>query len=1139
LILAAVLFHGCGGGSGGKSDDPSLTWNGGSWESNFFLEDIRFGRPIFGNDGTVSGVINPVSHVEIDPITGSFLPGYPKLLFPGDSMGNLWSLNLVDTANQPFSPKIVPRNAVLVVDFSQPVDPDSLRLDANLCLTADSPIQIVDRQGRSTPIAVTIDGDQLILSPLTGERAGFGPSPVIFNEWGEPISDPQGNMRFVVYSIGTGDRILESAAGLELGARADRLGTPMKPIGFNTGNRYLDFVSFEELSFNGFLPDLSQPRIVRGVSDEGTIGGITPDGGSIAIDDPDADFETAANNGDGEYAAAIITVRPGEADQLLLRVLNNDQTTMWIAGDDPGLTYGWPQVGDAYVVQRVEYFEPINDFHRPETAVDRQKHPRDPNDPEDYKNSDLINFLSFSRWTGTGWEPIAADDDVYTDPDHPIGADWRIEIQFSEPMDVASFKPFDTFYVADDIGPISDPLLSTMRLGRIRSSNKQTTIYFEPVHTDQFGAFGGDRFVGFGSIASDLRFVIRAIPPVQLAEAFYESLGDPTTWPPNLDVVEDLEWEGVEGVTDLGGQPLGMPSQFFCRSDPYCIINEDSPGRGAFPPAIDFVEFFTCSGDSDLDQVDSIVQRFMGIPETAADQTADPPITGVVFRDCDDGDETHTDNEIYGPHISDVNLSLSGFLSGHPVEFIEHVFDDHNHPGPSSPSYPDPITKTPFGTGSPINCTEGIRFQQVYRRGDASPDVDIFSGTILDLVGLAWSPIGGNVTSTYIREMSIAVALSSMGIDVTWPSPVHDDPNTIESGGIPASPTSGLRQKFDSYRGTWGPYKETDPPLEQNQTNVWDSDGDDSVRDEWVIVLGDPLDLNKLNSSPPQPYGGGRSYFIDQSNRYAPKNQGSKFNYYISYPGFDNPSPNPGFPYDSSRGLAIEIRTDPQHATVALSNGYAFCAGIMSSQMPRFRIFARGGWPPPPPPPPYNPFPPPQNQPNRAQVFAVTDPYDEINPPVDAQGEPDPERSWNRAWRTLPTGSWGLNPPQTNPFEECYEYGDNSRYFMIFNYAKRLSLIESPWLRVKSIGLPTPAFLAPVIVTVPQELAPGTNLEIWFRAAQDENGAGATGWVEPGAVEDLNDGTRPFIQFNVIFEGNLQTSEIPMIDTVVIPYIQP
>ena len=1138
VLLAAAFLCGCGGGSGGADDKVPLAWNGGSWESDFFLEDILFGRPIFGNDGAVCGVVNPISHVEIDPITGSFLPGYPELLFPGDALGNLWSLNLVDTSSHPFTPKIVPRNAVLVLDFSQPIDPDSLRLGADQCLTAESPIQVIDRSGRATLIAVAIQGDQLILRPLAGGRAGFGPSPVIFNEWGEPIADPQGNMRIVVYSLGTGDYLLESAAGLRLGARSDSLGTPMKPVTFNTGNRYLDFVSFAGLSFNGFLPDLSPPRIIRGVRHDGVIGGIESGGGSILIEDLDADFNLSANNGEGEWAGAILVVRPGEENRILLRVTGNDQKRLQIAGDDPGLTPGPPQVGETYVVQRVEYFEPIKDFDRPETAVDPVKHPRDRNDPEDLKNSDLVNFLTFSRWTCTGWEPIEGDDPVYTDPDHPIAADWRVEIQFSEPMDLESFKPFDTFYIADDIGPLSDPLLSTMRLGRIGSAGGQTIVCFEPVLTDQYGLFGGDRFVGLGRLPSDLRLVIRTIPPALLVEAFYESLGDPSSWPPNLDIVEDLEWEGVVGVTDLGGQPLGLPEQFFIRSDPYCIIHEDSPGRGAYPPAIDFVEFFSCTGDPDLEQVDAIVQRFMGIPETAVDMTTDPPTTGVVFRDCDDGDATHADNEIYGPHIADVNLSLSGFLSGHPVEFIEHVFDDHNPPGPSSPSYPDPISKTPMGTGSPINCTDGIRFQQVYRRGEASPDVDIFSGTILDLVGLAWAPIGGNVTTTYIKEMSIAVSLSAMGVDVAWPSPLHDDPNTNESGGIPDSAASGLRQKFDSYRGTWGAYKETDPPLVQNETNVWDSDGDDSVRDEWVIVLGDSIDLTKLNAPVVQPYGGGRSYFIDQSNRFAPKNQGSNFNYYISYPAFDNPSPSPGFPFDSSRGMAIEIRTDPQESTVALSNGYAYCAGIRSSQMPRFRAFARGGWPPPPPPPAYNPFPPPLNQANRSKVHAATDPWDEVNPPLDAQGQPDPARSWNRAWRTLPTGNWGPNPPQTNSFNDCYEYGDNSRYFMIFNYAKRISTVESPWLAVKSIGNPVPSFMAPVVESVPRDAAPGTKLGLWFRAARDENGGGATGWVTPDAIADLNDGTRPFIQFRAVFEGNLQTGEIPMIDTLVIPYVQ-
>ncbi len=1107
-LFLAVLATGCGGGSGSSSKgDTTLGFNGGSWESDFYLEDIFFGRALVDRKGVAYQVISPLTHVEVDPITGIILPGYPRLLFENDEIGNLMSFNLVDNSSHPYRPKIVPRNASLYLVFSQPVDPNSLLLDADSRLTANSPIQVLDRSGDSVPLAVTCQGNALILNPLVDDRSGFPPSPLNFDAQGIPIGDPNGYLGVVCYSIGTSANVLESGAGLQLGARADRLGTLLKPAGFNPGNSFLDFISFGDLTFNGFLPDLVAPRIIREVRGEGVVDSVVYTGSSIEIGDSTASFNVNANDGDGEWAEAVLTVRPGMATEAKLRVQTNGGTILVVDSNDAGLVYGAPAVGDDYLLQRAEFFEPIFDFDRPETAIDPENRPRDPNDPEDQLNSDLFRFLLFEEWTGSGWERV--DFDEYGNPDHPIQANWRIGIRFSEPMDVAACRPYDSFYLAQDIGPVTDPLLGQMQLGRVTASEKQTVILFEGVHEDQFGLLGGDVFRGFGSEAKNLRLVLRTVPPPLQAEAFYESLGDPQTWPPEAGIVEDLEAEGVLGLTDLGGQPLGLPAQFFDKGDLYCVINEGSPGRGPFPPAVDFTVSLSCSGDPGLEETDVIVHRFMGLPESTGDPTTGA--TGVVYRDHDDGDETHADNEIYGPHIADIHIDLSGVLRGHSVEFIEHVFDDHNPPIESSPSHPDPISKMPFGTGTPINSADGVRFQQIYRRGEASPDVPLFQGTILDLVGLAWSPIGGNVTNAYFEEMSIAVCLSELPIDSTL-NGLHDDPDTRESGGIPENSASGLKRKFDSYRGTWGEYKEESPPIQSS--NVHDSDGDRSKRDEWVVVVGDSINLDALNADPPAVYADGRSYIIDSNNLYAPKNQGTKFNFYIDYPTFDNPVENPGYGYDSTRGMLIEIRTDHNDdLPVPLTNGYTFHAAIMSSVLPRFRGYARG-----------NTTSTPLMPPMRLAVYAATDPYDEMNPPVDAQGQPDDDRSWNRAWDNML-----FNPSL---------YGDNSRYFMIFNYAKRVSTILSPWIRVKPGNVDNPEYLPPVIKPRIEDVEPGTNVTLWFRASASDSEDDATDWVLPEEIDQLNGQDLPFLQFKATFEGNLSTGEVPVIDEIIIPYLK-
>ena len=291
---------------------------------------------------------------------------------------------------------------------------------------------------------------------------------------------------------------------------------------------------------------------------------------------------------------------------------------------------------------------------------------------------------------------------------------------------------------------------------------------------------------------------------------------------------------------------------------------------------------------------------------------------------------------------------------------------------------------------------------------------------------------------------------------------------------------------------------------------MYDSDGDDSRRDEWNIVLGSDIDFQKLHANPVTSYADGRPYIIDQSNIFAPQNQGSRFNYYIPYPDFDNPSVNPGYGYDSSRGLLIDIRTDDNDDTpVALTNGYAFHVGIQSSQLPRFRVYARA----------YSTI-------TRTQVFAATDPFDEIDPPKDQFGFPNDTWSWNRAWDGM------LASPGS--------YGDNSRYFMIFNYAKRVSTIESPLLRVRPTTLMSPEYLPPIVWPALDDIPQGTALSIWFRASTDAAGSGLTenDWVTPVNINFLNGSQRPYSQFRATFEANLSTGDVPAIDTIIIPYMK-
>lgn len=1027
LLLVPAWFAGCGGGGGGGGGTGSGS-SGAGGDSAFFLDEVFFGRPLFDPDGMVIEVTNPKSVIEEDPITGLLLAGFPKPLFPGDDLEKLMSLNLGETPNSPFKVRVVPRNGVLVLSFTKPVDPDSLLLDPEGLVTAKSPIRIVTDEGSLVTCRASVHGKEVWLNPVVGDQVGFPPSPLVFDQNGDPISSAEGFLKLLVYSAGTATHVVEAAQGGLLSTRKDLLGSPLKPIGFNPGNSGLDFFNYGEGSFNGFLPDISPPRIIREVKDGGTAGAGS---GTLQLVDPTKSFVTAANGGSGEWSGALLVLRPGAKNEEKVKVASNTETTLFV--DPPGFTKA-PQAGkDAYELIRAEFYEPIPGFTDLTTAVDPVNIPKDPNDPEDAKNSDLFNFVYFDAYNETkgAWESV--DYDPGPDGSNPIGPRWRINLRFSEPMDLGSFRPYETFYVCSGSLSVEDPGFGKMMPGRVTIRNRNREVSFEPVVDDQTGAAGGDRLLGFGVNPKALRLVIRVVPPAKAVSDFYESLGPPSTWPPG--VVEDLVKTGVLGLMNLGGQPLGLPAQFLQKESPYCVIFDTSPGHGAYPPSADFRYDFSTQADPEgTEEYGVLVHRFMGLPETGVGPEGE---TGVIYQD-------HP-GLIYGPHIADCSVGLNGFLSGHYVEFIEHVFDNYNPPPPSSPTYPDPINPIPFGVGTPVTANDGCRFQHVYRVGDCSPDVPSFQGTVLDLIGLAWAPIGGWVTNTLIENMSIVIGNSKIV------------PDTTQEAGIPNSPGSGLKQTFS--------------------TNFFG---------KQYMVVGE--------ETPPTQPNIGVPYVIDWRNLFGPKNHGPKFNNYIAWPTFDRPKKNPGFPFTSEYSMVIEYRLDHnQGSSMAQTNGFTFHAGIISSMLPRFRVYSRG-------------------------------PVPNTTPPqmVDACSYP---QNYPSAW---------------GPLQSPGSYGDNSRYFLIFEYVKRISTVVAPYLNAEDVTQDI-QFFQPVIVPPLTDIPAGTTLTVEFQVNPNPSNPGSpvSPWTVQEQVEGLNDGpyaNYDYIRFKAVFEANVAAGVVPAIDTLTIPY---
>jgi hypothetical protein len=777
-------------------------------------------------------------------------------------------------------------------------------------------------------------------------------------------------------------------------------------------------------------------------------------------------------------------------------------------------------------------------------------------------------------------------------------------------MDPASFRTYETFYVTDASVPDSDPALANQRVGRAEASADKRTLSFAPFLEDQFDPASSD-YLGFGGTASSLQLVIRTIPE----QADLTAVEDSATQA-QLEQFVDLETTGVLGITDLGGRGLGLPAALIDQGDTAnFFLQPDSPGRGAYPPAIDFRVAFQTQPTSDPDY-GAVVHRFMGQATTSTftyptGSVSDTVTSGVEYSDYPPLDANHDGTIdrrfIYGPRTLDIGLNVPGRLTGAPSTTIEHLIDDFNRPKPSpfaSPQGQDFLAKLAFGTRVPLNSPFGARFQHIYRAGDASPSFFDFNGVTLDLVGLAWSPIGDSVVNTTIEEMSILVGLS----------PVNQGrgPNTNQTNGIPSSSESGLRDQFDCN-------------LLENLNNC-------------CLPMTNLINPELLATAPSEPplsfvVRRGTPYQILNTKLFKPANalnaEPGQFNMYLDYPQFNagidqafNKTDVFSFPYTSRWPMVIEYRIEPAPDKVPPSNAnaYKFAPGILSSALPRFRVWSQGQHPSANCVPNFTlgctpnsgcPFFGGEGGPLIEPGTLVTaipatggnqmpaiNPTAYISPPriACAPNQPQPDRAQGNCMtvalpkcNSLPEmnfyfangmlaypvpngypniapelGNWpglngqpptqfvgyglvGNNPaiPPNEPGYTCNPnaYGDNSRYYMMWKYRKRLSIIESPTIQVDSPSGLVQYFrpqMDPPLSTV--DASAGMKLE--FRAGVQLNFAVPvleSGYVSPEAadfVEVLSgqNQDRVYVKFKATFATGSSQTQPPSIDTVVIPF---
>ncbi|HET6163736.1 MAG TPA: hypothetical protein VFG37_08720 [Planctomycetota bacterium] len=886
LSGALLLLAGCGGGGSSSSSD------------RVFLTDVRYGRLV--DEGNGPRLVSPLTTVDLDPITGFVIPGSLQPLAQGVDVETAQTVGI----GPDYLPVVIPRNGVVELRFSAPLDPRSLAadvLDADGRLVEDGSVQLRTDSGKGVALTLSQPAPDVVwLSPVTARTLAFPPSPVDFGPDGDPRASATGYLRLQLPSAGP--RVVKGLGGATIGVRGDGLGSVATPIGLNPGNRVLDFVVHGWLlptgdTFNGFLPDLRPPRIVRACVRERSLDFAAGDAATATeVHDASASFATLARGGLGEWAGARLTLRPGRADEETRYVATNTEQDLTLRDAFAAN----PRDGDVVRLERAESFEP-DPLHPadPETW--------DPFDPENAANSDFTRFVAAYEVDANGFAvsgPLALD--------RPLPPFSELRVRFSEPIDPASLGCYEDFQVRFE----PDRGFGSEHLSQAVLDPSGTTAILRPALEDP--SSGTFQMVGWGRGVQELRLVVSLVPKVSYLQ---RRMSD--------DAIASFLDEGRRGVTDLGGEPLAFPDSQFDPAHPaleysFPFVSDESASTQQPPPVVA--------------SWGVIVHRMQGRPHTDVDPVTGEP--GVRYADqvgC------------YWP-IADVNLLANGYLAGAPVTYMTKIHDDVFPPlygqfAAFSMGAATPLAS--YTTASGPQPHDGARFQTVYRDVDCSPNRDALAGTLLDLYRLSWAPIGGHVTSDLYEDISIHCAHSSQRPSTavttyggysgaafmfsglcapfdydSWVSII--DPNGHHACGMDCGWTEGPNY-WDGLVTTVAPgtsYKVTEsslftPPFDSRSYEPWPA-----FEDRFQYNNG----------------------FIPQAEKDLRKSINDAYDCYAFDPWIERRvySSDPELSNLGGDSLLIEVRIRPQTTNVSRNNGFTFAPGMTCSYWPMFRVFSVG-----------------------------------------------------------------------------------------------------------------------------------------------------------------------------------------------------
>ena len=391
---------------------------------------------------------------------------------------------------------------------------------------------------------------------------------------------------------------------------------------------------------------------------------------------------------------------------------------------------------------------------------------------------------------------------------------------------------------------------------------------------------------------------------------------------------------------------------------------------------------------------------------------------GLVLRFDTPDEDGDGFNEYQGQFLQNID---GGSIRPRPVERLAAVADQ-------SKATVGKMINFPLGVQTPLTPL-GSRMMCVYRYMDVALSVTDNTTFNMDVEGLNWAPVGGQVQADFYEAFEINLSHATRLPD--------EDVNTAL---LPTKPQSGLR---------------TTSFLD----NVLVDDGVEQVtmHEQGLGYLIDPVNLfisgtetalmpYPINKNKPESEW---TFYTwrDTSIGVRGGQQGNGYPTQIEntlgilplglVPGElanANDVPSLGLP------LLVEVKCYPSDEGIGL-NALACAIAINSSSLPTFRIFSTGG-------------------------------FDEsLNPQIK---NPDAE--------IAPTGGYNANPQLPQPLGSTTPPRDNVFYYGQLDLVVRVSRVVTRWL---DSGDSAPDYLEPVIEPRPEDQPTGTTLSVDYRAATE------------------------------------------------------